>query len=120
MPAASVESIDVLGVELIRAFQGFGKQGFMAGRHDEMDVIRHQTVAVHHKLETLRGLSEKRQKDPPVVIYEEDVLAIIAPLGNVMGTTRNDNSRCSWHDAKLAGQVVDVKSNIVGSVPSKP
>jgi hypothetical protein len=90
--ASPVESIDVLGVELIRAFQGFGQRGFLAGRHDKMDVIGHQTVAVNDQIESLCGLGQKSQKHPPVVIYEKDVLAVIAALGNVMRTTCNDNS----------------------------
>lgn len=61
----------------------------MAGRHDEMDMIGHQTVAVHNQLETLCCLRQKSQKQPPVVIYEKDVLAVVAPLRNVMSTTCN-------------------------------
>ena len=55
-------------------------------------MVGHQTVAVHDHLETLCGLGQKSQEHPPVIIYEEDVLAVIAPLRNVMGTTCNDNS----------------------------
>ena len=64
----------------------------MAGRYDEMDMIGHQTVAVHNQLETLCRLGQKSQKQPPVVIHEKDVLAVVAPLRNMMGTTCNDYS----------------------------
>ena len=62
----------------------------MAGRHDEMDMIGHQTVAVHNQLETPCCLRQNSQKQPPVVIYEKDVLAVVAPLRNVMDTTCYD------------------------------
>jgi len=62
----------------------------MAGRHDKMNVIGHQTVAVHNQLETLCGLRQKSQKQPPVVIDEENILAVVTPLRNVMSTTCND------------------------------
>jgi len=92
VPASPVESIHILGIKLIRAFQGFCQRGFMDGRCDKMDVIGHQTVAVHDQLETLGCLGQKRQKHPPVIISEKDVLAIIASLRNMMGTTCNDYS----------------------------
>lgn len=108
MPATSVEPIDVLGVELIGAFQGIGQRTFAARRYDKMDVIGHQAIAVHRQLETLCSLSQEGQEHPPVVVYEEGVLAVITPLSNVMSTTCNDNSRTSRHNDKLADQELDV------------
>jgi hypothetical protein len=87
-----VESIDVLGVKLIRTFQGFGQRGFMARRQDKMDMIGHQTVTVHDQLETLGGIGQKRQKHLSIVIHEKDVLTVVATLRNVMGTTCYDYS----------------------------
>ncbi len=92
MAAAPVEPIDVLGVELIRAFKGIGERSFMPWCHNKMDMIGHQTVTVHDQLETLCSLGQQGQEHPPVIIYEEDVLTVIAPLSNMMGTTCNHNS----------------------------
>jgi hypothetical protein len=57
-----------------------------------MDVIGHQAVTFYGQIETLSRFGYKRQEHPPVVIDEEDVLAVITPLGNVMSTTCNDNA----------------------------
>ena len=60
--------------------------------------------------------ADRGKKYPPVIIYEEDILAVISPLCNMMSTTCNNNSRASWHNAKLADQMVNVNQKI-GSVP---
>ena len=76
--------------------------------HDKMDMIGHQTVAIHSQFKTLSCLGQKGKKYPPVIIYEEDILAVISTLCNMMSTTCNNNSRASWHNAKLADQMVNV------------
>jgi hypothetical protein len=70
--------------------------------HDKMDMIGHQTVAIYSQFKTLRCLGQKVKKYPPVIIYEEDIPAGISPLCYMMSTTCNNNSRASWHNAKLA------------------
>jgi len=39
-----------------------------------------------------RRLSQKGQKHPPIIIYEENVLTVITPLSNMMSTTFDNNS----------------------------
>jgi hypothetical protein len=73
-----------------------------------MDMIGHQTVAIDSQFKTLRRLGQKGEKYPPVIIYEEDILAVVSPLCNMMSTTCNNNSRASRHNAKLAEQRVNV------------
>ena len=34
----------------------------------------------------------------PVVVHEKDVLAVVAPLGDVVRDTRYCNACCSWHN----------------------
>ena len=87
-----MEPVDVLGVELIRAFQGVGQRGFVVRRDDEMDVIGHQAVPFYGQIETLRRFGQEGLEDFPVIIDEEDILAVITPLGNVMSTTCNDDA----------------------------
>jgi len=84
--AAPVETIDVLRIQLIGAFQSVG-QRVRAGRcNDKMDVIGHQAVALHCQIKTRRRLGQKRQECTTVVIDEKDVLAVVAPLRHVVGT----------------------------------
>ena len=87
-----MEPVDVLGVELIRAFHDVGQRGVVVRGDDEMDVIGHQAVAFYGQVETLRRFGQEGQEYLPVIIDEEDVLAVITPLGNVMSTTCNDDS----------------------------
>jgi len=55
-------------------------------------VIGHQTVAIHGQIETFRRLSQKGKKHSPVIIYEENILVVIAPLSDMMSTTFDYNS----------------------------
>jgi len=77
-------------------------------RDNKMEVIRHQTVAIDDQIETLSCLSQKGQKHPTVIIYKEDVLVIVAPLANMMGTTFDYNSRTSRHDATITNDLLNV------------
>lgn len=90
--ATAVEPVDVLGVELVRAFQDVGQGGFAVRHDDEMDVIGHQAVTFYSQIKTFRRFGQEGQENLPVIIDEENILAIITPLGNVMSTTCNDNS----------------------------
>ena len=64
-------------------------------------MVGHQTVTINGQRETLRRLGQKGQKHPTVVIYKEDVLVIIAPLGYMMSTTFDYNSWTSWHNVTI-------------------
>jgi len=106
--AASVEPIDILSVELIRAFQGAGQRVLAARRHNKMDVIGHQTVAIDRQVKTLRRLSQKGQEHPTVFIHKEDVLLVVAPLSNVMSTPFDYYSRTSRHDPTITAYSLNV------------
>jgi hypothetical protein len=92
MAAAPVETIDVLRVQLIRAFQSAGQRVRVGRRNDKVDVIGHQTIALYGQIKTARRLGQKRQEGTAVVIDEEDVLTVVAPLGHVVGTTFDNYS----------------------------
>jgi len=74
-------------------------------------MIGHQAVTIHGQIETFRCLSQKVKKHPPVIIYEENILAVIAPLSNVMGTSFDNNSGTSRHDDKITGYSINVNKN---------
>jgi hypothetical protein len=62
----------------------------------------------------MRGIQNERRatrpglRNVPVIIYEEDILTVISPLCYMMSTACNNNSRASWHNAKLAEQMDNV------------
>jgi len=56
-----------------------------------------QAVGVDSQLVLGRVLAQEAEIIPPVVIDKEDILAIVAPLRDVMRATRNHNSRSPWH-----------------------
>jgi len=49
----------------------------------------------------LRLLGQKFQIHPPIVVDEEHILPVVAPLRNVMGTPGRNCPRKPWHDATL-------------------
>jgi hypothetical protein len=57
-----------------------------------MNVIGHQTVAVHYQVIAFRSIGQKRKKHLAVIIYEENIFTIVAPLSNVMSTIFDNNS----------------------------
>ena len=53
--------------------------------NDKMNMIGHQAAAVHDQIQTLRLLSQKVKKHPPVIIYEENSLAVVTARRDMMG-----------------------------------
>ncbi len=45
--AAAVQTIDVLGVELIRPLEGVGQRGLLLGCDHQMDMVCHQAITLH-------------------------------------------------------------------------
>jgi len=68
---------------------------------DQMDVVGHQAVTVDGQTEPFGLPCEYFQIDAAVIMDEEDVLAVIAALGNVMWAVRHDDSGYSWHSAEI-------------------
>jgi hypothetical protein len=65
--------------------------------HDEVDVVRHETVGQHGRFGAFTSILCKRKVGAVVVIAEEDRLASIAALGDVMGVIRDDESGHPGH-----------------------
>jgi hypothetical protein len=92
MAAASMQAVNVLRVNPMcsadRVSQGIGspRDG------DEMDVIVHQAIAEDGDAVAGALVSEESQVCAAVVIDEEDVLAIVAPLGEMMWKIGDDDS----------------------------
>ena len=83
---------------------------------DKVDVVGHEAIGQYIETMLDRVLQEPLQISPAVVVAEEDIIASIAALGDVMGETRDDYSGDPWHAAILlpsSGQSQDKQ----GSVP---
>jgi len=78
--AASVEPVDVLRVAQVRSPDGLG-QGLVPVRDGhQVQVVGHQAVGDQLQAEPPGVLAQPPQIDPPIVIDEEDVLAVVAAL----------------------------------------
>jgi hypothetical protein len=92
MAAASVQAVDVLRVNPMCSADRPG-EGIGSSRDgDEMDVIVHQAVAEDGDAVAGALVGEELQVGAAVVIDEEDVLAIVAPLREMMWKTGDDDS----------------------------
>ncbi len=59
-----------------------------------------------------RGLlPEQRQVRPPVIVDKEDILPVIAALGDVVGHARNDRPRDTRHKPTLTPEDTPDKRN---------
>ena len=74
-----------------------------------MDVVAHQAVRQDIQAAGVAFLSQQAQVKPPVVINEEHILPVVAPLRDVMSTARNDNACDSRHRKKLPSRPDRVK-----------
>jgi hypothetical protein len=94
---ALLRTIYVLGIAKMHGLEYGGKRPGLNWHGDKVDVIGHQ--AVGEDIESALGsvVPKQTQVSPIVGPDEEDVLASIAALGDVVRDTRNYDSRHTWH-----------------------
>ncbi len=81
----------------MRLSQSLGQRvGPARNRHD-VDVIGHQAVAQDRQAELLALLAQRLDVEATVVVGEEDVLAVVAPLSGVMRNALRHHARLSRH-----------------------
>jgi len=76
-------------------------------RNDKLDMVGHQAIRDDADA-VLRGLfAKERQIDPAVVVGEEHVLAVVAPLRDVVVIAADHDPCNAWHEyrhsARYAG-----------------
>ena len=81
-----------------------------------MNVIRHQAVAKQRDAVALRAFAESFEIETPVVVEQEDVLAIVAPLRDVMRHTRRHHPGHTGHSVNEELLL----SHSSGAVPNPP
>jgi hypothetical protein len=112
VPRAAVHAVDVSSVEVVGASQRLGQRVLPLGRGNEVNVIGHQTIGVQDQAELL-GVSEQQlQVDLTVIVNEEHILTIVAPLRDMMRAPRNDGSGDSWHSGQRL-QEYKLKRNVI-------
>ena len=84
---AAMEAVDVLRITKVRPADGLGERVFLMRRGEDMDMITHQAIAEQFEPVLVRLLFEELQIHPPIIIDEEDILAVVASLGDMMGTS---------------------------------
>ena len=62
-----------------------------------MHGIRHEEIRENRKAVALRLLCEDAQIGPSIIVDEEDILAVVAALRDMVGQTGYDDSRDSRH-----------------------
>jgi len=67
------------------------------GNDDQMDVICHQAVAQNAEPIAVAVLAEQGEIALSIVVEQEDVLAVVAPLGDVVRDANRDHARLSRH-----------------------
>ncbi len=98
-----MQVVDVFGVEPMRAADRQCKRIGALGDDDEMHVVRHEAIRQNRKAVALRLMCEDAQIGASIIVDEEDILAVIAALRDMVGKTGYHDSRDSRH----ADSVVD-------------
>ncbi len=76
---------------------GEGERILALGNGDQVNVIRHQAPSENTDAVTLRLEMQELQIEGTVVIGKEDVLPVIAALGNVVGCSGKNESGSAGH-----------------------
>ena len=106
-----MKAVDRLGVPEVGPAEALG-QRLLAGRDgDQVDVVAHQAVGEDVQAVDSAFLDEQAEVELAVVIDEEDILAVVAPLHDVMRTARYDDACDSRHGGMLPPGRAGVKSD---------
>ena len=94
--------VDVASVEPVRPGQRQRERRTVVGSEDQMDVVRHQAIGPAGDAEAPAGFGEPVLVERIVAVLEENPLAAIAALGDVMGQARDDDAGDAGHGRTIA------------------
>lgn len=112
VPATLVHAVDVLAVAKMGTTDRPGQRVLASRRPHEVDVVAHEAVAKQSKAVPLAVGLKQFQIDPAIIVDEEHVLTIVAPLGDVVRLTGKHDSRDSRHTAKLQDDGNNVNKSV--------
>lgn len=103
--SSAVPVVDVPHVASAERLHGAGDACRRGGRHQQMDMIGHQNIRVHHAAFTAGDLAQILQIAHVVDFREEAGTAVVAALDDVLGDTGQVDARRSWHGATAMWEV---------------
>ena len=108
--AASPDSpVDQLGIARLRCGQGPRQRVLVVGKGDEMDMVGHQAIGPDFQTILFGIFSQPGKIVPPVPGFKENLLPVIAPLGDMMGHPgKNDPGLTAPSDSNISkGDTID-------------
>lgn len=102
MTALATPPIEIDCEVVVRTAQCLGERVFVSRQRDQVDTIRHQTIAEKIEIPALRVGPQQHQIQAPVGIGEEDFLAVIPPLRDVLRYAHRNHASGAWHDSYYA------------------
>ena len=97
-----MQPVDVLSMVEMGAADGFGQRLVGEGDGRRVDVVGHQAIAGGFEGVLVCMLHQEPQVGTNVIVDEEDVLLVIAALGNMVGQAWGDDTRSSGHGRSLS------------------
>ena len=94
-----------------------GEGVLVPGNRDQMDVIGHQAIAEYFQAVFVGLLLQQQQIDAPVGIDKEHILAVVPPLGHMMGQARNGNSGDPGHHSSTVPLASPSVKQKIGDCP---
>ena len=93
--------IDEAGIAAMRLADGLGETFLLLRHDDEMDVVGHQTIGPNLDVRLLCLLGQEITVNLLIAILEEDGLAPVAALGNVMRAVGHNDAGNARHAEML-------------------
>ena len=93
----SAARADEGGVAPVRLAHGQGEARPVLGGEDQVDVVGHKTIGPARDVAAAQLRAHQIKIDRLVARLQEDRLAAVAPLGHMVGDTRDDGPRLPGH-----------------------
>lgn len=116
MAHPTVEAVNILGVQEVRAAQGASHRRIVLGHHNEMHVVRHQAIRRNRETVLGRTFPQVAQVHTPIIRREKDILPAVPPLRHMMRRTGNDNSCLPCHEMNMSGRDDRIKKWLLSPI----
>ena len=86
----------------MRLTQRVGKRAASPRQGHQMDLVRHQTPAEQSAIVALAFVAQGVKIAPAILVEQENILAVVASLGDVMRRAQRHHLRLSRHGNRVA------------------